>query len=58
MPPSTKKGRDLIVRVLWSGSSRVLISTDLLAMDIDVLQVPLVINFDLHGSSVCVWFAV
>ena len=58
MPPLTKKGRDLIVRVLWSGSSRVLISTDLLAIDINVLQVPLVINFDLPRSSGCSWFAV
>ena len=47
MPNSREfQGRDSIVRVLWSGSSRVLIPTDLLAIDIDVLQVPLVINFD------------
>merc|ERR1711957_17721 len=39
--------RDLIMREFRSGSSRVLITTDLLARGIDVQQVSLVINFDL-----------
>merc|ERR1712070_528686 len=42
-----QKERDLIMREFRSGSSRVLISTDLLARGIDVRQVSLVINFDL-----------
>jgi len=42
-----QKERDLIMREFRSGSSRVLISTDLLARGIDVQQVSLVINFDL-----------
>jgi len=39
--------RDRIMREFRSGSSRVLISTDLLARGIDVQQVSLVINYDL-----------
>merc|ERR1712048_132870 len=39
--------RSLVMRQFQSGSSRVLISTDLLARGIDVQQVSLVINFDL-----------
>merc|ERR1712066_642462 len=39
--------RNLIMREFRSGSSRVLISTDLLARGIDVQQVSLVINYDL-----------
>mmetsp|Transcript_72987 Transcript_72987/g.133509 ORF Transcript_72987/g.133509 Transcript_72987/m.133509 type:complete len:394 (-) Transcript_72987:204-1385(-) len=39
--------RELVMREFRSGSSRVLISTDLLARGIDVQQVSLVINFDL-----------
>merc|ERR1712166_1427054 len=42
-----QKERDLIMREFRSGSSRVLISTDLLACGIDVQQVSLVINYDL-----------
>jgi len=42
-----QKERDLIMREFRSGSSRVLISTDLLARGIDVQQVSLVINYDL-----------
>jgi len=42
--------RDLIMREFRSGSSRILISTDLLARGIDVQQVSLVINFDLPQS--------
>merc|ERR1712176_160507 len=38
---------DIIMREFRSGSSRVLITTDLLARGIDVQQVSLVINFDL-----------
>merc|ERR1712144_64626 len=41
-----QKDRDLIMREFRSGSSRVLISTDLLARGIDVQQVSLVINYD------------
>lgn len=39
--------RDIIMREFRSGSSRVLITTDLLARGIDVQQVSLVINYDL-----------
>merc|ERR1712151_213896 len=39
--------RSLVMRQFQSGSSRVLISTDLLARGIDVQQVSLVINYDL-----------
>jgi len=42
-----QKERDVIMREFRSGSSRVLITTDLLARGIDVQQVSLVINFDL-----------
>merc|ERR1712124_230964 len=44
MDPSS---RDAIVKEFRSGSSRVLITTDLLARGIDVQQVSLVINYDL-----------
>merc|ERR1712066_850344 len=39
--------RELVMRELRSGSSRVLITTDLLARGIDVQQVSLVMNYDL-----------
>ncbi|KAI7727730.1 hypothetical protein M8C21_005989 [Ambrosia artemisiifolia] len=39
--------RDIIMREFRSGSSRMLITTDLLARGIDVQQVSLVINYDL-----------
>merc|ERR1712151_306449 len=42
--------RELVMREFRSGSSRVLISTDLLARGIDVQQVSLVINYDLPLS--------
>merc|ERR1719245_174061 len=42
--------RDLVMREFRSGSSRVLISTDLLARGIDVQQVSLVINYDLPSN--------
>ncbi|XP_003747632.1 eukaryotic initiation factor 4A-I [Galendromus occidentalis] len=42
----TQQERDVIMRAFRSGSSRVLITTDLLARGIDVQQVSLVINFD------------
>ena len=43
-------GRELIMKEFRSGSSRVLITTDLLARGIDVQQVSLVINYDLPGN--------
>jgi len=42
-----QEARSLVMREFKSGSSRVLISTDLLARGIDVQQVSLVINYDL-----------
>jgi translation initiation factor 4A len=42
--------RNLVMREFRSGSSRVLITTDLLARGIDVQQVSLVINYDLPGK--------
>merc|ERR1711916_257949 len=42
-----QRERDLIMQEFRTGSSRVLITTDLLARGIDVQQVSLVINFDL-----------
>ncbi|KAB0382696.1 hypothetical protein FD755_004613 [Muntiacus reevesi] len=42
-----QKERDVIMREFRSGSSHVLITTDLLARGIDVQQVSLVINYDL-----------
>ncbi|TPX56876.1 hypothetical protein PhCBS80983_g04226 [Powellomyces hirtus] len=43
----TQAERDVIMKEFRSGSSRVLITTDLLARGIDVQQVSLVINYDL-----------
>lgn len=45
-----QRERDLVMREFRSGSSRVLISTDLLARGIDVQQVSLVINYDLPSN--------
>lgn len=45
-----QKDRERIMREFRSGSSRVLISTDLLARGIDVQQVSLVINYDLPAN--------
>lgn len=45
-----QKERDIIMREFRSGSSRVLITTDLLARGIDVQQVSLVINYDLPSN--------
>lgn len=42
--------REVIMKEFRSGSSRVLIATDLLARGIDVQQVSLVINYDLPAS--------
>jgi len=42
-----QKDRDIILTEFRTGSSRVLITTDLLARGIDVQQVSLVINYDL-----------
>ncbi|KAL7008793.1 translation initiation factor eIF4A [Cystobasidiomycetes sp. EMM_F5] len=43
--------RELIMKEFRSGSSRVLITTDLLARGIDVQQVSLVINYDLPANK-------
>lgn len=45
--------RRLVMREFASGSSRVLISTDLLARGIDIQQVSLVINYDLPREVEC-----
>ncbi|KAH0552623.1 Eukaryotic initiation factor 4A [Cotesia glomerata] len=45
-----QKERDLIMRQFRTGSSRVLITTDILARGIDVQQVSLVINYDLPSN--------
>ena len=47
---SSFQERDVIMREFRSGSSRVLITTDLLARGIDVQQVSLVINYDLPSN--------
>jgi len=44
------KEREVIMKEFRSGSSRVLITTDLLARGIDVQQVSLVINYDLPNN--------
>nr|UYR00229.1 eukaryotic translation initiation factor 4A [Plectrocnemia conspersa] len=45
-----QKERDTIMKQFRSGSSRILITTDLLARGIDVQQVSLVINYDLPSN--------
>lgn len=45
-----QRERDVIMRQFRTGSSRVLITTDLLARGIDVQQVSLVINYDLPSN--------
>jgi len=45
-----QRDRELVMREFRSGSSRVLITTDLLARGIDVQQVSLVINYDLPNN--------
>jgi len=45
-----QKEREVIMKEFRSGSSRVLITTDLLARGIDVQQVSLVINYDLPNN--------
>jgi len=45
-----QKERDVIMKEFRSGSSRVLLTTDLLARGIDVQQVSLVINYDLPSN--------
>lgn len=47
----TQDERNVIMRQFRSGSTRVLITTDLLARGIDVQQVSLVINYDLPASQ-------
>lgn len=46
----TQGERGLILKEFRSGSSRVLVTTDLLARGIDVQQVSLVINYDLPSN--------
>ncbi|KAJ9111360.1 translation initiation factor eIF4A [Naganishia cerealis] len=46
-----QSARELVMKEFRSGSSRVLIATDLLARGIDVQQVSLVINYDLPSSK-------
>ncbi|KAJ9114720.1 translation initiation factor eIF4A [Naganishia vaughanmartiniae] len=46
-----QQARELVMKEFRSGSSRVLIATDLLARGIDVQQVSLVINYDLPSSK-------
>ena len=46
----TQSERDVIMKEFRSGSSRVLITTDLLARGIDVQQVSLVINYDIPSN--------
>merc|ERR1712179_859005 len=46
----SQSDREMIMKEFRSGSSRVLITTDLLARGIDVQQVSLVINYDLPGN--------
>src|SRR5215471_16989109 len=45
-----QKQREVLMKEFRSGSSRVLITTDLLARGIDVQQVSLVINYDLPAN--------
>lgn len=45
-----QSAREVVMKEFRSGSSRVLISTDLLARGIDVQQVSLVINYDLPAN--------
>jgi translation initiation factor 4A len=45
-----QKERDLVLREFRSGTSRVVITTDLLSRGIDVQATELVINFDLPGT--------
>jgi translation initiation factor 4A len=46
-----QKERDVIMKEFRSGSSRILITTDLLARGIDVQQISLVVNYDLPISK-------
>ena len=45
-----QKDRDVIMREFWPGSSRVLITTDLLVRGIDKQPISLAINYDLHTN--------
>lgn len=47
----SQQERDVIMKEFRTGSSRILISTDLLARGIDVQQVSLVINYDLPKNK-------
>ncbi|CAK9292970.1 unnamed protein product, partial [Gordionus sp. m RMFG-2023] len=46
-----QKGRDKIMREFRTGSSRILLCTDLISRGIDVQQVSLVINYDLPANK-------
>src|ERR1700748_3184217 len=46
-----QKQREVLMKEFRTGSSRILITTDLLARGIDVQQVSLVINYDLPTSK-------
>merc|ERR1711904_473204 len=46
-----QKERDLVMREFRSGSSRVLLTTSLLARGIDVQQVSIVLNYDLPSTT-------
>jgi translation initiation factor 4A len=48
---NTQEERELIMREFRSGSTRVLITTDILARGIDIQQVSLVVNYDLPISK-------
>lgn len=48
---NTQTDRDLIMKEFRTGSTRVLITTDLLCRGIDVQQVSLVINYDMPSSK-------
>jgi len=48
---NTQTDRDLIMKEFRTGTTRVLITTDLLCRGIDVQQVSLVINYDMPGSK-------
>jgi translation initiation factor 4A len=47
----SQEQRDLIMKEFRTGSSRVLITTDLLSRGIDIYQVSLVINYDLPQTK-------
>ena len=42
-----QKERDVIMKEFRTGSSRIMVRTDLLGFDIDIAQVSVIINYDL-----------